>query len=559
MRLGLAFAVCCCFSLRAQFDDMVTTDDGGTVLFRSRWRLAGSDDTAQTKIFRWDEKGFTLVVSAPDSAFVNPPYASGAFLTGDARVSGYVLYPGCSGSACGTLKPTLVLNGAPVPAALTAFPPFQVSRDGRFMAAGATVVDRSTGAAQVAPGGIALGGRFGIGNNGGLLMLTLHQAFPLSNVDLTLSTRPGVVIVNSPVISAAVVSAAENRVVYEIGLQLWSYDVAKGQATKLADFGPGPSLGASYFQPSLSNDGSRLMYRRFRSDTNVWEAVVQDFDAATTTVVAQILPSADNLVISGDGKSAWVHRLDGRLVRIEILSLLAAGVPGRHAWMAQQDGATVPGSFHHVYGGGFAPDDTSGPPSDLSVDLAGLPFPIMGASRRELDVQLPWEAPISGQFLLRLRNPSSPFESLLMLPLDGPEPTFERTGFPSDSVRSIKVLHQDFRGLVTSADPALPGEYVHAYMTGLGDVQPRPPTGSPTVGLSYASLRPVCWLGSPFETKVFAPVTFAGLAPGMIGIFQVDIQIPPDYSASVAALNCVDQAGSGELTGDSGALYLGKH
>src|SRR5450432_1513238 len=99
MRRGLVLAAFCCFSLRAQFDEIVTADDGSAVLFRSPWRLAGSNDTAQTKIFRWDRKGFSLVFSAPDSEFLSPPYAFGAFLTGDAGISGYAVYPGCSGAA----------------------------------------------------------------------------------------------------------------------------------------------------------------------------------------------------------------------------------------------------------------------------------------------------------------------------------------------------------------------------------------------------------------------------------------------------------------------------
>jgi uncharacterized protein (TIGR03437 family) len=557
MTRSLIPAVFCCISLHAQFNEMVTTDDGGTLLFRSAWRFAGSGDTAQSKIFRWDAKGFSLVFSAPDSQVVSPPYAFGALLTGDGRISGYGVYPGCSGAACTSLKSILVLNGATAPATLAAFPPFQVSRDGRYLAAGTTVVNLSTGAAQTAPGGIALGGRFGIGNNGGLLMLTLHQVFILSTVDLTLSTKPGVVIANSPAIPSAVVSAAENRVIYEVNRQLWSYDVAAGQSAKLAELDAGTPFGVDQFQPSISNDGSRVLYRRFRSDTNGWEAVVQDFRAATTTVIARILPGAENLVISGDGKSAWLHRVDGRLVRIAIDSLQASEVPGRHAWMAQQDGAPVYGSFHHLYGGGFAPDDTSGAPPDLSVDLAGLPFPIVAAGTRELDVQISWDAPAFGQFPLTMHNSSSPFESVLALDLERAVPTFERSGLPDDAMRSIQVVHEDFHGVVTAADPALPGEYLHAYMTGLGDVQPRPATGSPPAGLSFA-LRPLCWLGSPFSAQEFAPVAFAGLAPGTIGIYQVDIGIPADFPPSVAALNCVGQPSGGELAGDSGTIAIGK-
>ncbi len=100
---------------------------------------------------------------------------------------------------------------------------------------GSTVVDLSTGATRTAAGGFPEGGPFGIGNIGSLLVLTVHQAFIVSNVDLTLSSRPGVLMVNAPEVLDAVVSAVENRVVYEIWGdtaatrdQVWSYDVASG-------------------------------------------------------------------------------------------------------------------------------------------------------------------------------------------------------------------------------------------------------------------------------------------------------------------------------------------
>lgn len=568
MTRGLVLMVLGCLSLRAQFDEMVTTDDGSTVLFRSPWRLAGSNDTAQAKIFRWDAKGFSLVFSPPDSELVIPPYADAPFLTGDGGISGYAVYPGCSEPTCFNVKPTLMLNGATVPAALPSIGPFQISRNGRFLAAGGTIVDLSTGAMQTSQAVVtAVGGRFGIGNNGGLLMLTFFP-FPRGALaSLTLSNKPGLRIASQnepgPFIAAAVISAAENRVVYEaLGSSsgLWACNVDTGQSTKLEDRNLWSSR-ESLFQPSISNDGSRVLYRRFSRSAKTWEAVVHDFNTASATVIAQILPSADNLVISGDGNSAWVHRVDGRLVQIAIDGLRSTMAPGTHAWMTQQDGAPVPGSFNHVYGEGFAPKDTPVPPSGLSLTLTGLSFPILGANVGELDVQIPWEAPASGQFPLILHNSLSPFESLLTLEMQGLKPTFERTGTPyALTQRSIKVFHQDFRGLVTEADPAQPGEYVHAYMTGLGSVNyPHPATGWPTAGLSYASVWSLCWLASAdLMAQKFAPVTFAGLAPGIIGMYQVDIEIPQDFPTSTAALSCVDQSfTSGELIGDSGMTFIG--
>lgn len=88
-----------------------------------------------------------------------------------------------------------------------------------------------------------------------------------------------------------------------------------------------------------------------------------------------------------------------------------------------------------------------------------------------------------------LHSSSSPFESIVQLDLETVAPAFERTGMPMDAQREIIVAHQDFHGVVTRADPAAPGEIVHAYMTGLGQVQPSPTTGSAPTALSNVITR----------------------------------------------------------------------
>jgi uncharacterized protein (TIGR03437 family) len=137
-------------------------------------------------------------------------------------------------------------------------------------------------------------------------------------------------------------------------------------------------------------------------------------------------------------------------------------------------------------------------------------------------------------------------------------PSFERVGPPGDSPGPLKVVHQDFHGLVNFSDPAQAGETVHLYLTGLGDVQPRPPTGSPPMFLTYANQRPTCLLSSPLGQQELARVDFAGLAPGMIGIYQMDVTIPEDYRSSPATLRCFDTGAQGALVGDSGDLWIAK-
>jgi uncharacterized protein (TIGR03437 family) len=394
------------------------------------------------------------------------------------------------------------------------------------------------------------------------LYLVLHQAFIISTVDLVLSDRAATTIVNSSVVYTAVVSAAENRVVYEIsgnssliGRQLWSYDMNSGQSTKLEDFDFGTSIGVSQYQPTISNDGMRLVYQRKNPASHAWEAVVHDYAAGTTTVLGQILSSGGNFSITGDGKSAWIHASDGRLVRIAIDTLAATDAGGRHAWVSQREGAAVFGSYNHLFGG-FPTGSGSVSPADLSVDLSGLACPLLNASVQELDIEIPWEI-YPGSFTLTLRNSSSPFESVLVVDVVDLAPTFERSGLPFDSNRPVIVVHQDFLSLVTQSNPAVAGETVHFYMTGLGDVQPRPATGQASVPLAVASQRPLCSLVSVFpQAEMIAPVQFAGIAPGLIGIYQMDVTIPQGYPPSPATLECFDQSNSG-LTGDYTTINIG--
>jgi uncharacterized protein (TIGR03437 family) len=216
--------------------------------------------------------------------------------------------------------------------------------------------------------------------------------------------------------------------------------------------------------------------------------------------------------------------------------------------VSQRTGAAVFGSYNHLFGG-FPAGSRLGSPASLNVDLSGLDCPLLSASTQELDVQIPWEIR-PGNLTMTLRNSSSPFESVLAVNVVDLAPTFERGGLPSDFDPPVIVAHQDFLSLVTQRNPAVAGETLHFYMTGLGDVQPRPRTGQTSLPLAVASQRPFCRLVSAFpQSEAIAPVLFAGIAPGMIGIYQMDVTIPPGYPTSPAALECFVRSNSG-LTGD---------
>ena len=78
-------------------------------------------------------------------------------------------------------------------------------------------------------------------------------------------------------------------------------------------------------------------------------------------------------------------------------------------------------------------------------------------------------------------------------------------------------------GAFPGSRPAKVGEYISIYATGLGDVSNRPSLGYPSPGSLLATT-----LATPTVTIGGAPATvsFSGLAPGYVGLYQINVQVP---------------------------------
>jgi uncharacterized protein (TIGR03437 family) len=142
---------------------------------------------------------------------------------------------------------------------------------------------------------------------------------------------------------------------------------------------------------------------------------------------------------------------------------------------------------------------------------------------------------------------ASPGQINAALPLDALGPATVRVttpaGFAETEINIADVAPAIFPSAITHADgtpvsataPVTPGETLVIYMTGLGQVDGMIGAGQ------AAPLSPLLRVLAPVQVQIGAttPITpsFAGLTPGLVGVYQVNVAVPQDLPAAVYSLS----------------------
>ena len=221
----------------------------------------------------------------------------------------------------------------------------------------------------------------------------------------------------------------------------------------------------------------------------------------------------------------------------------------------------TPGAIVTIFGTGLT-TDVSGVvlaeqlplPTELrgtSVTLSGIAAPLFAVAdvdgQEQINLQVPYEltGPVTATVVVNNNGVlSDPVEVNLSLAQPGI--------FTLDGTAGV-ILHAATFEPVTASKPAVPGEAVLVYATGLGPVSPAPLTGAPASAspLSLTSIPPLVTVGG-----VVAEVLFSGLAPDFVGLYQVNIAVPQDApSGDVDVL--VQTDGQGEQLRQNGRPVRG--
>jgi len=227
-----------------------------------------------------------------------------------------------------------------------------------------------------------------------------------------------------------------------------------------------------------------------------------------------------------------------QILLVELKSKAARPVlsPGGVVLHATASGIVSPGSLFDIYGSGLASSPATAPAGlptqptvlgNVQVLVNGIQAPLLYVGPTQIVAQIPNATVVGAASVVVVREGSASVAATVTVQQAAPYVlTF-------GSNRAV-VQNQDY-SINTSASPAPAGSYVVAYLMGSGPLDVIPADGTPAEvsPLSRETLATAVTVGA-----VPAKVTFSGLAPGFVGLLQVNLQVPDlppgDYTVQVS-------------------------
>jgi uncharacterized protein (TIGR03437 family) len=213
--------------------------------------------------------------------------------------------------------------------------------------------------------------------------------------------------------------------------------------------------------------------------------------------------------------------------------------------------SVAPGTIVSIFGSHLADGTATAAdtplPSNLlgtSVTFNGVPAPLFFVSPEQINAQVPFEVPV-GEGTVAVQVQKGPLTSNYQsVPYAESSPgvfTHNQGG-----VGSAVVLHAESFLPVSILDPARPNDYLAIFATGLGAVQPSIESGS-----AAPSVEPLArTVGTPLVTidGIPAEVIYSGLTPGMVGLYQVNIQVPAGIQSGMQTVEINHQGVTSNLS-----------
>jgi uncharacterized protein (TIGR03437 family) len=194
----------------------------------------------------------------------------------------------------------------------------------------------------------------------------------------------------------------------------------------------------------------------------------------------------------------------------------------------------VPGEFVALFGSGLAPSTQQVKTlpfpltlNNVSVLINGRQAPVYYVAADRIYLTVPW-ATTGPAATIQVQNGTAR-SNTVTVPVAATAPgifSLDQTGAGAAAIRHLDAT------VVNDQNPAVKGETISIYLTGLGAVAPS--LGDGAAGQS----NPLNWTSLPGKTScdaasfcvllggLPAPISYSGLVPGLAGVYQINATVP---------------------------------
>ena len=319
---------------------------------------------------------------------------------------------------------------------------------------------------------------------------------------------------------------------------IFTLEVTPGTCTQLPN--PYNPYNVNPESMTISNDGSHVAFVRSGQIFNCESAV---------TPLNEL--NALDVELSGDGTRMIYGAGPGNGTRAAIWISDARGANRRPVFAprAVYDNGIVglgsyptdilpisPGSYFTIYGTNFVDADALATAANLplplslagvSVQVNGTGVPVEAVTPWQINALLPQEmAPGSVTVTVQLPDGTSLGQAATVTRTAA---AIDLIGVTGDPFLQAAAFHPGTATLADPGHPAAAGEILETYGFGLGPTMPDVAAGA------GAPSNPPASAAMPFVNidGVLAQTTFAGLVPGLAGVYQVNVVVPAGLAPGV--------------------------
>jgi uncharacterized protein (TIGR03437 family) len=166
------------------------------------------------------------------------------------------------------------------------------------------------------------------------------------------------------------------------------------------------------------------------------------------------------------------------------------------------------------------------------VLINGNAVPLFYAGPTQINLELPMSLPTGGTVNLEVVSQATgQIFGGAELQMSSASPGLFAGSAGAGGTGQVAALNQD-NSVNSATNPLLRGQILQLFATGQGPVPNAPPDGQASTGLVPTPVNPQIILGDMFVPST--NITYSGLAPDLVGVWQINFTVPTTVTAGNA-------------------------